>query len=66
MPGISATVSDEWQAVPDIWRSSAERYGDRIALVDPYHNPASKMTYKEVNFLCFSLVHSLIFGPLTY
>ncbi|KGN45714.1 probable acyl-activating enzyme 16, chloroplastic [Cucumis sativus] len=48
VPGISATVSDEWQAVPDIWRSSAERYGDRIALVDPYHNPASKMTYKEL------------------
>uniref|UniRef100_A0A9I9DNM8 AMP-dependent synthetase/ligase domain-containing protein n=1 Tax=Cucumis melo TaxID=3656 RepID=A0A9I9DNM8_CUCME len=48
VPGTSATVSDEWQAVPDIWRSSAERYGDRIALVDPYHNPASKMTYKEL------------------
>lgn len=48
VPGNSATVSDEWQAVPDIWRSSAERYGDRIALVDPYHNPASKMTYKEL------------------
>ncbi|KAG6575211.1 putative acyl-activating enzyme 16, chloroplastic, partial [Cucurbita argyrosperma subsp. sororia] len=48
VPGNSATVSDEWQAVPDIWRSSAERYGDRVALVDPYHNPASKMTYKEL------------------
>ncbi|XP_038874366.1 probable acyl-activating enzyme 16, chloroplastic [Benincasa hispida] len=48
VPGNSATVSDEWQAVPDIWRYSAERYGDRVALVDPYHNPASKMTYKEL------------------
>ncbi|XP_023548745.1 probable acyl-activating enzyme 16, chloroplastic isoform X1 [Cucurbita pepo subsp. pepo] len=48
VPGNSATVSDDWQAVPDIWRSSAERYGDRVALVDPYHNPASKMTYKEL------------------
>lgn len=61
VPGNSATVSDEWQAVPDIWRSSAERYGDRIALVDPYHNPASKMTYKEVNFLYLSLVYVSIF-----
>ncbi|XP_022147167.1 probable acyl-activating enzyme 16, chloroplastic [Momordica charantia] len=56
VPGNSATVSDEWQTVPDIWRSSAERYGDRVALVDPYHNPASKMTYKELeqNILSFS------------
>lgn len=41
-------VCDEWQAVPDIWRSSAEKYGDRIALVDPYHDPPSNMTYKQV------------------
>lgn len=46
-----AFVSDEWQAVPDIWRSSAERYGDRVALTDPYHDPPSSMTYKQVSFL---------------
>ncbi|PQM37085.1 putative acyl-activating enzyme 16 chloroplastic isoform X1 [Prunus yedoensis var. nudiflora] len=43
-----AFVSDEWQAVPDIWRSSAERYGDCVALTDPYHDPPSSMTYKQL------------------
>ncbi|KAG8662022.1 probable acyl-activating enzyme 16, chloroplastic isoform X2 [Manihot esculenta] len=43
-----ALASDEWRAVPDIWRTSAEKYGDRVALVDPYHDPPTKMTYKEL------------------
>ncbi|XWS13334.1 hypothetical protein CRYUN_Cryun36dG0028600 [Craigia yunnanensis] len=43
-----AMVSDEWKAVPDIWRSSAEKYGDRVAVVDPYHDPPSTMTYKQL------------------
>ncbi|OMO51808.1 AMP-dependent synthetase/ligase [Corchorus capsularis] len=43
-----ALVSDEWKAVPDIWRSSAEKYGDRVAVVDPYHDPPSTMTYKQL------------------
>ncbi|KAH7572986.1 hypothetical protein JRO89_XS03G0047000 [Xanthoceras sorbifolium] len=43
-----ALASDEWKAVPDIWRSSAEKYGDRVALVDPYHDPPSNMTYKQL------------------
>ncbi|XVE84664.1 hypothetical protein DITRI_Ditri17bG0031300 [Diplodiscus trichospermus] len=41
-------VSDEWKAVPDIWRSSAEKYGDRVAVVDPYHDPPTTMTYKQL------------------
>ncbi|GLT49502.1 hypothetical protein SLA2020_230540 [Shorea laevis] len=41
-------VSEELQAVPDIWRISAEKYGDRIAVVDPYHDPPSRMTYKQL------------------
>ncbi|KAK8579414.1 hypothetical protein V6N13_142622 [Hibiscus sabdariffa] len=43
-----ALVSNEWKAVPDIWRSSAEKYGDRVALVDPYHDPPSTLTYKQL------------------
>ncbi|KAK6255264.1 hypothetical protein SCA6_016569 [Theobroma cacao] len=43
-----AVVSDEWKAVPDIWRSSAEKYGDRVAVVDPYHDPPSTMTYIQL------------------
>lgn len=42
-------ASDEWKVVPDIWRSSAEKYGDNVALVDPYHHPPTTMTYKQVN-----------------
>ncbi|GAB2295668.1 Long-chain-fatty-acid--[acyl-carrier-protein] ligase AEE15, chloroplastic [Dionaea muscipula] len=38
----------EWRAVPDIWRSTAEKFPDRVALVDPYHDPPSKFTYKEL------------------
>ncbi|XVF28994.1 hypothetical protein REPUB_Repub15cG0081500 [Reevesia pubescens] len=41
-------VSDEWKAVPDIWRSSVEKYGDRVAMVDPYHDPPSTKTYKQL------------------
>ncbi|KAL5131503.1 Valine--tRNA ligase, mitochondrial 1 [Glycine soja] len=35
---------DEWKAVPDIWRSSVEKYGDNVALVGPYHDPPTTMT----------------------
>ncbi|ESW35799.1 hypothetical protein PHAVU_001G265700 [Phaseolus vulgaris] len=48
LSGSDVVASDEWKAVPDIWRSSAEKYGDKIALVDPYHDPPSTMTYKEL------------------
>lgn len=44
----SSSSSEEWKSVPDIWRSSAEKYGDRVALVDPYHNPPLNMSYKQV------------------
>ncbi|KAL3619988.1 Long-chain-fatty-acid--[acyl-carrier-protein] ligase AEE15, chloroplastic [Castilleja foliolosa] len=40
--------SKEWKTVPDIWRSSAEKFGDRIALKDPYHDPPTNMTYKQL------------------
>ncbi|KAJ6866465.1 acyl-activating enzyme 16 [Populus alba x Populus x berolinensis] len=43
-----ALTSDDWRAVPDIWRSSAEKYGDRIAVVDPYHDPPTSLTYKQL------------------
>ncbi|PON55677.1 2,3-dihydroxybenzoate-AMP ligase [Parasponia andersonii] len=48
LSGNCALVSDEWKAVPDIWRTSAEKYGDRIAVMDPYHDPPSNLTYKEL------------------
>ncbi|CAH8306607.1 unnamed protein product [Eruca vesicaria subsp. sativa] len=41
-------TSDEWKAVPDIWRSSAQKYGDKVALVDPYHDPPLKLTYNQL------------------
>ncbi|KAG9446031.1 hypothetical protein H6P81_012159 [Aristolochia fimbriata] len=41
-------TSNEWVAVPDIWKTAADKYGERIALVDPYHDPPSKFTYKQL------------------
>ncbi|KAL7177122.1 hypothetical protein ACSBR2_030454 [Camellia fascicularis] len=48
LSGDGFLVSSEWKTVPDIWRSSAERFGDRVALVDPYHDPPLTMTYKQI------------------
>ncbi|XP_048333868.1 long-chain-fatty-acid--[acyl-carrier-protein] ligase AEE15, chloroplastic isoform X1 [Ziziphus jujuba] len=48
LSGNGTAASDQWKAVPDIWRSSAEKYGDRVALVDPYHDPPSSMTYNQL------------------
>ncbi|XXG47024.1 hypothetical protein AAC387_Pa02g1737 [Persea americana] len=48
LPSGKLSDSNEWKAVPDIWKSSAERYGDRVALVDPYHDPPSELTYKQL------------------
>ncbi|VVB01232.1 unnamed protein product [Arabis nemorensis] len=44
----AALGTNEWRAVPDIWRSSAEKYGDTVALVDPYHDPPLKLSYKQL------------------
>lgn len=41
-------ATNDWKVVPDIWKSSADKYGDRVALVDPYHEPTSEMTYRQV------------------
>lgn len=46
--GSGIVPSNEWKTVPDIWRTSAEKFGDRIALVDPYHDPPTNMTYKQL------------------
>ncbi|PIA35950.1 hypothetical protein AQUCO_03400087v1 [Aquilegia coerulea] len=47
--GLLNTVDNgEWKAVPDMWKYAAETYGDRTALVDPYHNPPTKLTYKQL------------------
>lgn len=55
-------LSSEWKAIPDIWRSSAEKYGDRVALVDPYHDPPTDMTYKQVGFLSYmASLYTLLF-----
>lgn len=52
--GEQAEVSSEWKAVPDIWKTAAENYGDRIALVDPHHTPATEVSYKEVGAILHS------------
>ncbi|KAE9601152.1 putative long-chain-fatty-acid--[acyl-carrier-protein] ligase [Lupinus albus] len=57
--GYGAVASDEWKVVPDIWRFSAEKYGDKIALVDPYHDPPTTMTYKELEQIIFDFAEGL-------
>ncbi|KAL0358486.1 UNVERIFIED_CONTAM: Long-chain-fatty-acid--[acyl-carrier-protein] ligase AEE15, chloroplastic [Sesamum angustifolium] len=51
LSGNEVLPSNEWQVVPDIWRTSAEKFGDRIALVDSYHDPPTNMTYKQRNYV---------------
>lgn len=48
--GNGILSSNKWKTVPDIWRTSAEKFGDRVALVDRYHDPPTNMTYKQVSF----------------
>ncbi|XP_073122481.1 long-chain-fatty-acid--[acyl-carrier-protein] ligase AEE15, chloroplastic-like [Henckelia pumila] len=44
----ASRFSKEWTAVPDIWRTSAENFGDSVALRDPYHDPPTNITYKQL------------------
>ncbi|XP_019414683.1 PREDICTED: probable acyl-activating enzyme 16, chloroplastic isoform X1 [Lupinus angustifolius] len=48
LSGNGAVTSDEWKAVPDIWRSSAQKYGHKVAVVDPYHHPPTTLTYNQL------------------
>ncbi|XP_019184085.1 PREDICTED: probable acyl-activating enzyme 16, chloroplastic [Ipomoea nil] len=41
-------LSSEWKTVPDIWKTAAEEFGNCIALVDPYHNPPTNLSFKEL------------------
>ncbi|KAG5406115.1 hypothetical protein IGI04_012234 [Brassica rapa subsp. trilocularis] len=55
----AALRSNEWKAVPDIWRSSAEKYGDKVAVVDPYHDPPSTFTYIQLEQEILDFVEGL-------
>ncbi|KAL1548091.1 Long-chain-fatty-acid--[acyl-carrier-protein] ligase AEE15, chloroplastic [Salvia divinorum] len=46
--GNGILQSNEWKTVPDIWRTCAEKFGERVALVDHYHDPPTNMTYKQL------------------
>ncbi|KAI4370437.1 hypothetical protein MLD38_018791 [Melastoma candidum] len=48
LTSVGEPASNEWKSIPDLWRDSAEKYGDRIALVDPYHDPPTNMTYQQL------------------
>lgn len=52
-------ISTEWKAVPDIWKTAAEQYGDRTALVDPHHDPPAQMTYKQLEQNILDFVEGL-------
>ncbi|KAJ4897652.1 hypothetical protein Rs2_24446 [Raphanus sativus] len=63
IPGDDAAAtalrSNEWKAVPDIWRSSADKYGDSVAVVDPYHDPPSTFTYRQLEQEILDFVEGL-------
>ncbi|CAN6321975.1 unnamed protein product [Urochloa humidicola] len=48
VPGGSDLSVHEWKAVPDIWRTAAEKYPDLIAVIDPYHDPPTEWTYTQL------------------
>ncbi|ONM11552.1 putative acyl-activating enzyme 16 chloroplastic [Zea mays] len=48
LPGGSDSTLHEWKAVPDIWRTAAEKYADLVAVVDPYHEPPTEWTYTQL------------------
>ncbi|VFQ64618.1 unnamed protein product [Cuscuta campestris] len=59
---LSGTVSfssSEYKAVPDIWKSAAEKFGNHIALVDPYHNPPTHLSYKQLEKEILSFAEGL-------
>ncbi|VAH96932.1 probable acyl-activating enzyme 16, chloroplastic [Triticum dicoccoides] len=59
LPGGSELAVHEWKAVPDIWRTAAEKYADRVALRDPYHDPPSELTYKQLEQQILDFSHGL-------
>ncbi|CAN6291114.1 unnamed protein product [Urochloa humidicola] len=48
LPGGSDLTVHEWKAVPDIWRTAAEKYPDLVAVIDPYHEPPTEWTYTQL------------------
>ena len=40
---------DDLQSLSGIWERTAERFGDRLALDDPYAHPPLRRTYAELN-----------------
>ncbi|XP_037444491.1 probable acyl-activating enzyme 16, chloroplastic [Triticum dicoccoides] len=59
LPGGNELAVHEWKAVPDIWRTAAEKYTDRVALIDPYHDPPSELTYKQLEQQILDFSHGL-------
>ncbi|NJM97969.1 MAG: long-chain fatty acid--CoA ligase [Phormidesmis sp. RL_2_1] len=39
---------DDIEAIPEVWRIVAAKYGDHLALHDPHDNPETKYTYGEL------------------
>ncbi|XP_075516395.1 long-chain-fatty-acid--[acyl-carrier-protein] ligase AEE15, chloroplastic-like [Primulina tabacum] len=46
--GDGVLPSKEWTTVPDIWSSCAEKFAERVALNDPYHDPPTNLTYGQL------------------
>ncbi|CAH9050008.1 unnamed protein product [Cuscuta epithymum] len=51
--------SSELITVPDIWKAAADKFGDRVALVDPYHDPPTKLSYRQLEKEILSFAEGL-------
>ena len=48
LEGEKADGSSTWKALPNIWRTAAIKYGERLAVLDPHHDPPTQLTFKQV------------------
>ncbi|XP_073284112.1 probable acyl-activating enzyme 16, chloroplastic isoform X1 [Primulina huaijiensis] len=46
--GNGVLPSKEFTTVPDIWSTCAKKFGESLALIDPYHDPPTNMTYGQL------------------
>eukprot|EP00271_Cylindrocystis_brebissonii_P016537 TRINITY_DN402_c0_g2_i1.p1 TRINITY_DN402_c0_g2~~TRINITY_DN402_c0_g2_i1.p1 ORF type:complete len:791 (+),score=156.45 TRINITY_DN402_c0_g2_i1:455-2827(+) len=52
-----------WNVLPDIWKTTAEKYGDLIALHDPHRSPSAEVTFRELEQYVLDFAEGLrVFG----
>eukprot|EP00850_Spirogloea_muscicola_P007510 SM000038S14323 [mRNA] locus=s38:255169:260627:- [translate_table: standard] len=53
----------EWRVLPDMWRTLADKFGDRVALSDHHHEPPADITYRQLEATISDFAEGLaVFG----